>query len=174
MEIKTSVFGFELKKHGAKAVPHCTLFHISEDGKEHKKLIKSFLSDHDLTKAQKHIFKHISHYLKRSPSACLLEARKEDSLAAFAIVDTGSADYAFYLFNIRSNRLNIPGASDLLFHEMVGLAQSEQKKAINLGLGVNSGIQRFKEKWGGAPFLSYCSAVIQRDTDDLGNLAKKL
>ena len=38
LEIKTSVFGFELKKHGARAVPHCTLFHISEDGKEHKKL----------------------------------------------------------------------------------------------------------------------------------------
>ena len=147
---------------------------LAKFGKEHKKLIKVFLSERDLSKAQKHIFKHIPHYLKRSSSAYLLEARKEGSLAAFTVIDTGSADYAFYLFNIRSSRINVPGASDLLFHEMVRLAQSEQKKAINLGLGVNPGIRRFKEKWGGKPFLSYCSAVIQRERLELADIAKKL
>jgi len=147
---------------------------LAKFGREHKKLIKFFLSERDLTKAQKHIFKHISRYLKRSPSAYLLEARKEGSLAAFTVVDTGSADYAFYLFNIRSNRLKVPGASDLLFHEMVRLAQSEQKKAINLGLGVNPGIRSFKTKWGGVPFLPYCSTVIQRESADFADIAKKL
>jgi hypothetical protein len=29
------------------------------------------------------------------------------------------------------------------------------KKYIHLGLGVNSGIRRFKEKWGAKPTISY-------------------
>jgi hypothetical protein len=147
---------------------------IGNFGKDHQKLIKLFLTDHDLTKEQKHLFKRIPHYLKRSSSAHLFEARKENILAAFSIVDTGSADYAFYLFNFRSGRINVPGASDLLFHEMVRLAQSEHKKAINLGLGVNAGIRRFKEKWGGVPFLAYHSAVVRRETLELGDIARKL
>ncbi|MDD5245241.1 MAG: hypothetical protein PHU49_14630, partial [Syntrophorhabdaceae bacterium] len=39
--------------------------------------------------------------------------------------------------------------------EMINLAQEKGKNLINLGLGVNSGIRRFKEKWGGVPFLRY-------------------
>ena len=143
-------------------------------GKEHKKLIKGFFSGHDLSAPQQYIFKHIHHYLKRSTTGRLLEARKNGLLAAFTIVDLGSADSAFYLFNFRSNKVHVPGASDLLFHEMVSLAQAEGKKTINLGLGTNTGIRRFKEKWGGVPFLAYNSALVRRETMDLGNLAKKL
>jgi hypothetical protein len=69
----------------------------------------------------------------------------------------------------------VPGASDLLFNEMVRLAQSEGKQAINLGLGVHRGIRRFKEKWGGEPFLNHRSVLIQRShTPDIGDLSKKL
>jgi hypothetical protein len=143
-------------------------------GKEHKKLIKGFLSKHDLSASQQYIFKHIHDYLKRSPTGRLLEARKNGLLAAFTIVDLGSADFAFYLFNFRSNKVHVPGASDLLFREMVNLAQSEGKKSINLGLGINTGIRRFKEKWGGMPFLPYASALVHRKPSDLGSLAKKL
>jgi hypothetical protein len=57
---------------------------------------------------------------------------------------------------------------------MVNLAQTEGKKAVNLGLGVNSGIRRFKEKWGGVPFLNYSSALVDKREVDLGKLAKKL
>jgi hypothetical protein len=57
---------------------------------------------------------------------------------------------------------------------MVNLAQAEGKKAINLGLGVNAGIRRFKEKWGGVPFLPYASAMIRRGSVDIGRLANKL
>jgi hypothetical protein len=143
-------------------------------GKEHKKIIKAFLANHTFTRQQKYLFKHIPHYLKASKSTVLLEARREGKLAAFNIVDLGAADYAFYLFSFRSTKINVPGASDLLFYEMVNLAQAEGKKAINLGLGVNAGIRRFKEKWGGVPFLSYASAMIRRGSLDIGRLAKKL
>jgi hypothetical protein len=143
-------------------------------GKEHKKLIKAFLSSHALSQEQKEIYKEIPRYLKRSSSTLLLDARKEDDLIAFNIVDAGSADYAFYLFNFRSAKERVPGASDLLFHEMVLLAQAEGKKALNLGLGIHPGVRRFKEKWGGTPFLNHASALVTRKPFEMGRLADKL
>jgi hypothetical protein len=143
-------------------------------GKEHKKIIKAFLAGHNFTRQQKYLFKHIPQYLKASNSAVLFEARRDKELVAFNIVDLGAADFGFYLFSFRSGKINVPGASDLLFHEMVNLVQTEGKKAVNLGLGVNAGIRRFKEKWGGVPFLPYVSAMIRRGPVDLGGLAKKL
>jgi hypothetical protein len=143
-------------------------------GKEHKKVMKGFLATHQLTRKQKHLFKQIPQYLKSSTSAILLEARKSIDLVAYSILDIGSADYAFYLFNLRSRKVNVPGASDLLFSEMLNLAHAEGKKAINLGLGINDGIRRFKEKWGGVPFLPYASALVHREPVALGRLANKL
>jgi hypothetical protein len=143
-------------------------------GQAHKKLIKAFIAEHSFNRRQKYLFKHIGPYLKTSGSAVLLEARKGKKLVAFNIVDLGAADYAFYLFNFRSRKLNVPGASDLLFYEMVNLASIKGKKAVNLGLGINSGIRRFKQKWGGAPFLNYSSAFIDKREVDIGSLAKKL
>ena len=60
------------------------------------------------------------------------------------------------------------------FFEMVNLALIKGKKAVNLGLGINNGIRRFKEKWGGAPFLIYSSVFVDNREVDLGRLAKKL
>jgi hypothetical protein len=147
---------------------------LGKFSKEHRRLVDDFLSTYQLTKAQRHIFRHIQHYLKASEGARLIEARKKTRLVAFTIVDMGSTEFAFYLFNFRSTKEKIPGASDLLFNEMVNLAQSEGKKAINLGLGIHPGIRRFKEKWGGVPFLSYASALVHRKPPDLGKLADKL
>ena len=143
-------------------------------GKEHKKIIKAFVAGHNFNRQQKSLYKRIPNYLKTSDSAVLLEARSDRDLAAFVIVDLGSVDYAFYMFSFRSAKMRVPGASDLLFHEMVKLAQAEGKKAINLGLGVNAGIRRFKEKWGGVSFLDYSSALVDKREVDIGNLAKKL
>lgn len=145
-----------------------------EYGREHRRMVNGFISKHRLTSGQKRIFTHIQYYLKNSKSARLIEARKGTKLAAFTITDMGSADYAFYMFNFRSTRDKMPGASDLLFNEMVNLARSEEKKAINLGLGIHAGIRRFKEKWGGVPFLSYASALVPGKPVGLGKLANKL
>jgi hypothetical protein len=142
--------------------------------KEHKKIIKAFLAGHSFNRQQKYLYKHIPQYLKASDTAVLFEARRQNKLVAFNIVDLGAADYGFYLFSFRSGKINVPGASDLLFHEMVKLAHSEGKKTVNLGLGVNAGIRRFKEKWGGAPFLNYSSVLVDKREIDIGRLAKKL
>ena len=143
-------------------------------GKDHRRLVKDFLAAHSLTREQKYLFQHIHQYLKKSHTARLLDARKENILVAFTIVDMGSADYAFYLFNFRSRKERVPGASDLLFREMVNSAQNEGKKMLNLGLGIHRGIRRFKEKWGGVPFLPYTSALVHRKPLDWDKLADKL
>jgi hypothetical protein len=142
--------------------------------KEHKKLVKAFIRAHPLTAEQTYLYQHIDRYLKHCSTARILEARKRNVLVAFTVVDVGSADYAFYLFNFRSHKEKIPGASDLLLKAMLELAQSEGKKAVNLGLGIHEGIRRFKEKWGGAPFLAYHSAWIERKAPDWNELAQKL
>jgi hypothetical protein len=143
-------------------------------GRKHRRMVREFLKTRQFKSEQIYLFRHLHHYLKRSSSATLLDARKGNDLVAFSIIDLGSADYAFYLFNFRSTELNVPGASDLLFQEMVNIAQSSGKSAINLGLGINSGIRRFKAKWGGVPFLSCETAVINRAPSDFDGLAKKL
>ncbi|MBW1997428.1 MAG: hypothetical protein JRJ29_05600 [Deltaproteobacteria bacterium] len=142
--------------------------------REHKRLIREFSKGHILSAAQRNLFKRIPNYLKNSTSAHLLEARRGKELVAFTIVDTGSADYAFYLFSFRNTARAVPGASDLLFYEMVLTAESLGKKAINLGLGINDGIRRFKEKWGGVPFLPYESAEVERLPPNFEELARKL
>jgi hypothetical protein len=143
-------------------------------GREHRKIVNAFIKHRDLTRRQKNLYRRIDHYLKGSQTAVLLEARSEQKLAAFNIVDLGAADYAFYLFSFRSHKQNAPGASDLLFYEMLKLAQAENKKAVNLGLGINRGIRRFKEKWGGKPFLDYHSMSVDHRKIDIGQLVRKL
>ena len=143
-------------------------------GRDHKRIVQTFIKNRRLSPEQIHLFKHIHDYLKRSPSAALLDARKDGRLAAFTVLDLGSADHAFYLFNFRSADIDIPGSSDLLFHEMVNISQFNGKKAINLGLAVNFGIRRFKEKWGGVPFMPYEGALVYRAGQDLDALARKL
>ena len=143
-------------------------------GKEHKGLVKGFISGHTLSPEQAEIYKAIPRYLKAPRSALLLEARKEDNLVAFNILDMGSAHCAFYLFNFRSVKENVPGASDFLFHEMVRMAQAKGKNFLNLGLGIHPGVRHFKEKWGGMPFLTHASALVTRKPLEMGRLADKL
>ena len=57
---------------------------------------------------------------------------------------------------------------------MVRLAQAEGKRYLNLGLGINPGIRRFKEKWGAAAFLPYESALVSRKPLEMGSLVNKL
>ena len=143
-------------------------------GKEHKKMIKAFVAGHNFNRRQKQIFKRIGQYLNTSDTAVVFEARRENKLAAFNILDLGAADFAFYLFSFRSGKIYVPGASDLLFHEMLNLARRDGKKAVNLGLGINAGIRRFKKKWGGVPFMDYQSAMVDKREIDFGKLARKL
>ena len=51
---------------------------------------------------------------------------------------------------------------------MLQLARSEAKQAVNLGLGLHPGVRRFKEKWGGRPFIRHCAAMVYKDKPKAG------
>jgi len=57
---------------------------------------------------------------------------------------------------------------------MVEITAQSGKEAINLGLGINAGNRRFKEKWGGTAFLPFTSTFIGRKEERLEDLWQKL
>jgi hypothetical protein len=131
-------------------------------GPEHVKLTEAFVAERQIMASYEEIVSRIPYYMQRSPTARVLDARRGEELVAFNIVDLGSASYLFHLFNFRATETYVPGASDVLFLEMLKMAEAEGKSAVNLGLGINSGVRRFKEKWGGTPFLPYTALQTRR------------
>ncbi len=127
-----------------------------EWGKEHRVLVTEFLSSHEVSEETERIFTRIPEYMASATTALLLSARNhEGTLIALDVADYGSKDYAFYMFNFASREHYVPGASDLLLHELVTIAKQKGKRFINLGLAINKGITFFKQKWGGVPFLNH-------------------
>ncbi len=122
----------------------------------HTKLAAEFLKKHSCDEYLKSVFSGIPEYVAASEHAVVLSALNgAGSLVAFDILELGSKNYAFYQFNFFSRELYVPGASDLLLSEAVRLAIENGKRYINLGLGINEGIRKFKQKWGGKSFLDY-------------------
>jgi hypothetical protein len=127
-----------------------------EWSKEQGALITEFLSSHEVSDETERIFARIPEYMASTKTALLLIARNQKGeLIALDVADFGSKDYAFYMFNFASREHYIPGASDLLLHELVTIAQQKGKRFINLGLAINAGITFFKQKWGGVSFLNH-------------------
>ncbi|MBM4327826.1 MAG: hypothetical protein FJ118_11760 [Deltaproteobacteria bacterium] len=143
-------------------------------GPEHKKLTEAFIAERQITAGHEEILRRLPEYVVSAPTARLLEARKDGELVAFSVLDLGSASYLFYLFNFRSTVTYVPGASDLLFHQMVNMAEDEGKGAVNLGLGISGGVRRFKEKWGASPFLPYTALQVRRKPIGLLDMLRRL
>ena len=124
--------------------------------KEHEALISELLRREKLPPRVRELYRAMPYYVSHSSSACVLNARdKNGKLSAFYIVELGAKNFSTYVLGSHSKKHYVPHASDLLFLEMIKLTQEHGKNTINLGLGVNEGIRRFKEKWGGIPFLNY-------------------
>lgn len=102
------------------------------------------------------LYRAMPTYLARTPSATVLDARSTSgALVAFYVVEEAAPAFDTYVLGAYSRRTYVPYASDLLFAAMIQRAEARGKSALNLGLGVNDGIRRFKEKWGGVPYLAY-------------------
>jgi hypothetical protein len=124
--------------------------------KEHEALISELLKREKLPPRVRELYRAMPDYVARSSSACTLNARdKNGKLCAFFVVELGAKNFSSYVLGCHSKRHYVPHASDLLFLEMIRLTREHGKRTINLGLGVNEGIRRFKEKWGGIPYLNY-------------------
>jgi len=123
---------------------------------EHQALISEFLKREKLPDRVRELYRAMPEYIGRSSSAWMLSARdKAGRLCAFTVVDLGAKNFSAYILGSHSKKHYVPHASDLLFLEMIHLTREHGKSTINLGLGVNEGIRRFKKKWGGKPFLRY-------------------
>ncbi|MCS7214997.1 MAG: hypothetical protein RMI30_02685 [Thermodesulfovibrio sp.] len=123
---------------------------------EHIELIDEFIKTHDIDQYTRLIFQKIPDYINLSQTVVLFNARdKKGNISAFSIADYGSDNYAFYMFNIRSHKNYVPGVSDLILNEIIKEARERGKSYMNLGLGINKGIEFFKKKWSGKPFLRY-------------------
>jgi len=134
--------------------------------KEHAALVAEFLKREKLPPMIRELYRAMPGYVAASSSAVVLSAYdKKDRLAALFIVDLAAKAFATYVVGCYSRKQYVAHASDLLFLEMIGLAIKERKAYISLGLGVNDGIRRFKEKWGGTRFLAYefCERRFQKD-----------
>jgi hypothetical protein len=124
--------------------------------KEHKGLISELLKREKLPPRLKELYCAMPDYVAHSSTACVLSAQgKNGKLCAFFVVELGAKNFSTYVLGTHTKKHYVSHASDLLFLEMIKLTRENGKEIINLGLGVNEGIRRFKEKWGGIPFLKY-------------------
>jgi hypothetical protein len=123
---------------------------------EHEGLITELLGRGELPDRVRELYRALPDYIGRSSSAWMLNARdRAGRLTAFMVVELGAKDFSAYILGSHSKQHYVPYASDLLFLEMINLTREYGKNTIHLGLGVNEGIRRFKEKWGGKPVLGY-------------------
>jgi hypothetical protein len=124
--------------------------------KEHEGLISELLKREKLPPRLKELYRAMPAYVALSSTACVLNARDmKGKLCAFFVVELGAKSFSTYVLGTHSKKHYVSHASDLLFLEMIKLTRENGKETINLGLGVHEGIRRFKEKWGGIPFLNY-------------------
>jgi len=124
--------------------------------KEHEALISELLKREKLPHRLRELYRAMPDYVAHSSTACVLNARdKNGKLRAFFVVELGAKNFSTYVLGSHSKKHYVSHASDFLFLEMIKLTHEHGKNTINLGLGVNEGIRRFKEKWGGIPFLNY-------------------
>ena len=129
-----------------------------EIGEEHTQLIRDSLKWPQLSQEARHILERVPAYVADVPTALVFSARdRTGTLVAFDVAEFAGGEYAFYQFNFRSRARHVPGASDLLLHQVIVTARRQGKIFLNLGLGINEGVAHFKRKWGGVPFLAYAA-----------------
>jgi hypothetical protein len=145
-----------LRRVARKAAERLAIERGRSFGPEHQALTAKFRQRQSLPPLIEALYEAMPAYVAGSETACVLEARDESgSLNAFYVVELAAQKFDTYVLGCYSRQPYVPHASDLLFWEMIDMAQARGKSLINLGLGVNEGISRFKKKWGGAPYLAY-------------------
>jgi hypothetical protein len=123
---------------------------------EHESLVGEFMERQALPPLVSELYRSMPAYVEANPTARVLEARdRAGCLTAVFVVELAAGGFDACVLGCYSRRVYVPYASDLLFYEMIVQARQRGKKTINLGLGVNDGIRRFKTKWGARPMVPY-------------------
>lgn len=116
-------------EHGALAAEFC----------QHKK---------NLDAGARYLFGKLGDYVASAPDAIVFSARHKisNSLEALAIGDYTALETCFYMFACRKPEAT-PGAADLLLQNLAAEGAARGHARLNLGLGIDSGIEFFKKKW---------------------------
>jgi hypothetical protein len=145
-----------LRRAVDKASQELTIERGNSISKEHEALISELLKREKLPPRVRELYRAMPDYVSHSSTACVLNAwDKKRKLCAFYVIELGAKRFSTYVLGTHSKKRYVAHASDLLFFEMIKLSREYMKNTIDLGLGVNQGIRRFKEKWGGVPSLPY-------------------
>lgn len=145
-----------LQRMAEKASEELSVERSRSFSEEHKALVNELLKREKLIPRVRELYLAMPEYVSRSRSSCVINARnKNGKLCAFYVVELSAKHFSTYILGSYSKIYYVPHASDLLFLDMIQLTREYGKNTIQLGLGVNEGIRRFKEKWGGVSFLNY-------------------
>jgi len=134
-----------------------------DDG--HQELIQEFTDRVRPSVQVENLLHKMPHFVERNDQSLVLNARNSNhKLVAFYVVDLAAKNFANYIIGCHSKKNYVLGASDLLLFELIKLSKECNKSYIHLGLGVNDGVRRFKEKWGGKPTHRYemCELVLKK------------
>jgi hypothetical protein len=122
----------------------------------HRELMADFFGRAHLPPRVKRLYEEVEDYLSSSTTGILLSAWHDKmGLASFSVLETWPERFSVYLLGCTSRERWASHSSDLLMAEMIRLSAKMGKEFMHLGLGVNRGIRRFKEKWGGYPWIPY-------------------
>jgi len=156
LDLRQGVPNEKLARIAEKASRELRVTREQQMGDEHRRLIAEFTDRETLSPQVRQLYLEMPKVVSQSKTTIVLSAwSREGDLTAFYVVELAALQFAAYLIGCYSRKTYASHASDLLFHEMIVLAREQGKASINLGLGVNEGIRRFKKKWGGTPALPY-------------------
>jgi hypothetical protein len=165
LDTRQPVTSAAVKRNLKKAGRMLTVERAARLGKDHHELMLEFLQRVDPGERVKNLLFKMPSYTAESGSAFVLNAWDPDkNLAAFYVIDLAAKDFSNYIIGCHSKKHYVRGASDLLLLELIKLSEEKGKSYIHLGLGVNKGIRRFKEKWGSRPTYRYemCELLLER------------
>ncbi len=166
-----------LRKAVAAAMEHVVVEQANSLGEAHRNLAQEFVDRVGPPPRVRELMFRMWDYVGHSEGSLVLNAWSTDKkLAAFYVMDMSPEQFSTYVIGCHSRQNCVRWASDLLFFEMIKVSEERAKKYIHLGLGVNAGIRRFKEKWGGKPILRYemCELTVRKPSllDAIAGYAK--
>jgi hypothetical protein len=154
-----------VKRNLRKAARRLSVERAVRMGDAHQVLMHEFVRNATPSVRVKNLLFKMPHYVGAEPQAFVLNAWcPGGELAAFYVFDLAAQGFANYIIGCYSKQHYVLGASDLLMMELIKTSTDAGKRYIHLGLGVNQGIRRFKEKWGAKPSRSYemCELTLKK------------
>jgi hypothetical protein len=166
LDTRVPLISSAIKRNLKKAGQRLTVERAVHMGDAHLQLMQEFFESVSPPLRVKQLFIKMPQYVAAAPHAFVLNAwDSKQNLAAFYVVDLAARGFANYIIGCYSKKIYVLGASDLLMSELIKMSSEYGKGYIHLGLGVNRGIRRFKEKWGAKPTLRYkMCELVQKKT----------